>query len=311
MGENKTSIVHLSDLHLTASDNNSRSELKLFGFLKGMNGYFRQIIDSRAVKEAAAVIITGDVTDRGDLDTWKVFWNLIDEAKLHSRVIVVPGNHDMCCLGWRWPSAKNWKTDMERMRTGLEMGGQPTKFPAVRSVNDDTVIFLLNSNNLGNTAVNKNAVGRIDYFNLVDFAGLLYKYRDVPVKIVALHHNPNIPEQDTALRRGQTPISEKSRSRHEIPQDQRRAFRLLCLTHRVRLVLHGHLHSEESRRVNGIAFIGAPASTEPIDKKSGKVCRFWQYDLSDTSKRVTRRVVEVPVEPWRRRYRGKGNGEKR
>ncbi|MBI5091105.1 MAG: metallophosphoesterase [Candidatus Hydrogenedentes bacterium] len=260
-----------------------------------MNRYFRQIVSSRTVQEADAVIVTGDVTDRGKPEAWEVFWDAIDLAGLRSRVIVAPGNHDACCLGLRRRSAKNRELDMARMAKGLRMGGQPTRFPSMHRIHDDTVVFVLNSNNLGNTSSATNAVGVIAHFDLVRFAGLLYQFRDVPVKIVALHHSPNIPESQTALKRGNKPMSSVSRLAHQIPESERRALRLLCLSHRVRLVLHGHLHLEECRQVNGITIVGAPASTQPLDKEGGQVCRFWQYQIGGVSRRVTRRIVELCV----------------
>ena len=261
-------IAHLSDLHLTSSDNARRSEPKLYGALKGMNVAFRKIVVSPALQKSDLILVTGDVTDRGDLNSWKIFWDTVDKAGIKDRVRVVPGNHDVCCLGLRLPGLRKQyrQEDMEKVRKGLQMGGQPTKFPWAYNPDPRVVIFGLNSNNLGNFTALSNAMGEIGYYQLKSLAGLLHKFRDVPVKIIALHHSPNIPAADTAEKRGQRPFSMLEREGHQIPQEQRHALNLLCITHKVQLILHGHLHMEEDRRITGVRYIGALASTDNAAK---------------------------------------------
>jgi 3',5'-cyclic AMP phosphodiesterase CpdA len=130
MSNNKDfKIVHLSDLHLTSSDRASRSEPKLFGSLRGMNAAFRKIAKSRTLQEADLILVTGDVTDRGDIGSWLVFWEAIKKAGLEKRVLVVPGNHDMCCLGWQLPNKKHFARDLRKVVAGLKRGSQPIRFP--------------------------------------------------------------------------------------------------------------------------------------------------------------------------------------
>jgi len=158
------------------------------------------------------------------------------------------------------------------------MGDQPTKFPWAYSPVPRIVVFGLNSNNLGNFTALTNAMGDIGYLQLKSLAGLLHKHRDVPVKIVAMHHSPNIPRIETALKRGQRPFSKLERIGHQVPQDQRQALNLLCVTHKVRLLLHGHLHLAENRRITGVRYIGASASTEPYLCHLGlKQLNFFKY----------------------------------
>lgn len=280
-------IVHLSDLHLTADDAAPRSEPKLFGRLNGMNAAFRRIVQAAPVQAADLILFTGDITDRGDIEAWKVFWNGLREAGLYERVLVVPGNHDVCCLGVRAPWDKGTQADWEKAVAGLRLGGQPTKFPWVRSPDPRLAVFGLSSNNLGNSTALTNAMGHLGYHQLQSLADKLHVHRDVPAKIVLLHHSPNIPEESTALRRGQQPVGPLQRRVHQVPQDQRRALRLLCITHRVRLVLHGHLHMVEDRRVGGIRMIGSGASTEP--SRDGKY-QFFRYDVLGNGNRVTRKL---------------------
>jgi predicted phosphodiesterase len=77
-----------------------------------------------------------------------------------------------------------------------------------------------------------------------------------------------------------------------MPHEDRFALRLLALTHGVRLVVHGHLHRAEERRVNGVRIIGAPASTEP--DRSGKV-NVWRYAVYVESGRVIAELLGVAV----------------
>jgi len=288
-------IAHLSDLHLTADDNASRSEPKLYGRLRGMNAAFRRVVASDGVRDANLVLVTGDVTDRGDLDAWRVFWAAIDGAGLRGRLLVVPGNHDVCCLGLRVPRPDQWKEDMERAAAGLRLGNQRTKLPWVECPDKRVAVFGLNSNKLANFSALTNAIGQISYYDLQAFASLLHKHRNVPVKIVALHHSPNIPKIETANDRGQPPMGPLDRLTMQMPEDQRRALRLLCVTHRVRLIVHGHIHQADSRPVNGIRIVGAPASTEPTGAPGRQVYRYYSYSVLGDGGRVTRRLESIPV----------------
>lgn len=290
-------IAHLSDLHLTAADGASRSEPKLFGALKGMNGHFRILVNSPQVQSSDLVLVTGDVTDRGDIKSWELFWSAVNAAGLKDRMLVVPGNHDVCCLGARLPGRrrKYWDNDMARLRRGLRLGDQPTKFPWAHQPDSRVVIFGLNSNRLGNFSAVTNAMGDVDYFQLKSLAELMHKHRHVPVKIVAMHHSPNIPEEATAIRRGQRPFSKLDRIGHQVPQDQRRALNLLCISHKVKLLLHGHLHMAEERRLTNVRYIGATSSTEPRQGESGACLQFPVYTVSGKDHRVFHKSEEIAL----------------
>jgi predicted phosphodiesterase len=307
-------IVHLSDLHLTAADDGSRSEPKLFGKLRGMNAACRKVLATPAVRDADLVLVTGDVTDRGEPEAWKVFWGAVEAAGLAKKVLVVPGNHDVGCLGFRLPwRSKAYATEgLQRAIDGLRLGNQPTKFPWAVRPDPRLVIFGLNSNNLGEFRWTGAAGGELKYFELERVAGLLHKHRDVPVKIVALHHSPNIPQTETACRRGQKPLGKLERLALQIPQDQRRALRLLCHAAGVRLILHGHVHLSEDRRVGGVRIVGACATTEPVTlpgslrtgckpvlrprhARSGRAYQFHRYTIHGDGCRVTRQRCTVTV----------------
>jgi 3',5'-cyclic AMP phosphodiesterase CpdA len=266
-------IVQLTDLHLTARDQDERSEPKIFRRkLSGMNAAFRRLLAAPGVKSADLVLVTGDVADRGDLAAWKVFWSGVRQAGIR-RVLVVPGNHDVCCLGARLPSAGDGyrKDDLAKAIAGLTLGGvRQLKFPWVERPDERVAVIGLNSNNLGNFTAITNAMGSLGFHQLSSLASKLHVVRDVPVKIIALHHSPNIPAEQVELKRGLKPFTGLQRLGHQIKEAQARGLQLLSITHRVRLVLHGHLHRAELRRFGGIRFVGGPASTEPMAVPGGK-----------------------------------------
>ncbi|MFB3905632.1 MAG: metallophosphoesterase [Acidobacteriota bacterium] len=304
-------IAHLSDLHLTARDSDRRSEPKLFGPLRGMNAAFRAILGSPRIVESDLILVTGDVTDRGDPAAWAVFQSAVTEAGIAERVLVIPGNHDVCCLGLaRLPrggarARQGLKKAIEALRLSCASSRMVPAdnadfdtFPWIIRPIPDLAVFGLNSNNFGNLTLATNARGDVDYYQLERLARLLWRYREIPVKILALHHSPNIPGPETAKKRDLNQFSRLEVAGHQIPKHQRQALRLLCLAHRVRLVLHGHLHRSEDRRVAGIRTIGAPATTQPYQNGGSAPCyRFFRYTLHRASARISVRLEEVPIPP--------------
>ena len=274
-------IAHLSDLHLTATDRQARSEHKLLGKLTGMNQRFRRLLADPELQGCDRLLVTGDVTDRGDLETWRGFWDALREFRLLGRALVLPGNHDVCSLGLGrvGRGATLATSDLDRALAGLRLGRQPDRFPWVRRLTPEVVLFGLESNNAGNRTLATNAVGQLGYHQLLALGAALHRHRDVPVKLVALHHSPNIPEPPTARRRGRRVVSRRERLATSLAAEDRRALRLLCASHRVRLIVHGHLHDAEDRRVNGVRIVGAPASTQPLAEDPTRVA-WYQYRVS-------------------------------
>ena len=305
MVKNKAfSIAHLSDLHLTKTDDAERTEPKLFGKLKGMNEAFRKILKTDPIQKSDLVLVTGDVADRGDINSWQVFWGAADAARIADRVAVLPGNHDVCCLNARMllNAKKNYREeDLEKARAGLRLGRKltkldynPLKFPWSLVPDPRVVIFGLNSNNLGNYGAISNAMGSLGYYQLSALASKLHVHRDIPVKIIALHHSPNIPGTETARRRGTRAFNILERYTHEIPEGQRQALHLLCITHRVRLLVHGHLHMAEDRDIGGVRIVGVPSTTEPIRGRR-KTYQFYTYTVQGKGGRVVTRLQTVTV----------------
>ena len=129
---------------------------------------------------------------------------------------------------------------------------------------------------------------------LAALASLLEQHHEVPVKIVALHHSPNIPARVTQLRREEAPTDLLNRWAHQFPKEERRALRTLCKEHRVRLILHGHLHRAEDRRIDGLRILGAPASTEPLDPAAPlRRYALYHYTARGRGGRVERELLTI------------------
>lgn len=75
-------LAHLSDLHLGASP---AQDLAAAG-----------LVASLAAERVDHVVVTGDVTDRGDLEAYELFQSLLWPLRRAGRLTVVPGNHDRC-----------------------------------------------------------------------------------------------------------------------------------------------------------------------------------------------------------------------
>jgi len=254
-------LAHLSDLHLVADPARSRTETRLFGRLRGMNGHFHRLLASPDLQAADLVVVTGDVTDHGLMAEWEVFWQAVEAAGLGARLLVLPGNHDVCCLDLfrRRPLAEDWA----RMRSGLRLGGQETDFPAVRQVGTHLALFAVDSTNGGNCSGLDNAVGRIGREQLARLGRSLLLCQRVPHKLILLHHSPNIARPTTSRRRRERPLRLWERRGLELDPFDRRCLRLLAAIFGVKAILHGHTHDALDRTVGGVRLVGAPASTEP------------------------------------------------
>ena len=101
-------LAHLSDLHLTEGNQVRMAERAT----PGGNLALAALLARPELRQADAVVITGDVTDRGTARSWQRARELIDAAGIADRVVLVPGNHDLSLIdpwgGWRDP-AGHWR----------------------------------------------------------------------------------------------------------------------------------------------------------------------------------------------------------
>ena len=266
-------IAHLSDLHLTALEDGRRKEDRA----QYMNANLSRLLHHEPVQNADLILITGDISDRGELAAWNVLWSAVREARLDLRkILVIPGNHDAACLGLRRTRPK--AEDLAIVRAGLEKGRQKRRLPYCRLFADGAIgVFAVDSVNAGNFNLIDNAVGRIGFNQLAKLGGELRKHEDVPCKLIALHHSPNIPKSATARRRGEKAMPFWQRAALQLERVDRVGLRLLARTFEVKAILHGHTHDNLDRRVGGVRIIGTRDATVP--QKSGllsyKVCSYY------------------------------------
>lgn len=253
------SMAHLSDLHLTATDDGRRKEDRA----RHMNANLFRLLRHGPIQEAELVLITGDISDRGELAAWNVLWSAVRETGLDlGRVLVIPGNHDAACLGLRRTRPK--AEDLAIVRAGLEKGRQRKRLPYVRLFAGGTVgVFAVDSVNAGNFNLIDNAVGRIGFNQLSKLGALLRENSEIPCKLIVLHHSPNIPHSATSKRRGEKATPFWQRAALQLDRVDRVGLRLLARTFDAKAILHGHTHDNLDRRVGGVRIIGTRDSTVP------------------------------------------------
>jgi 3',5'-cyclic AMP phosphodiesterase CpdA len=87
-------LAHLSDLHVTEGEQVRMVERAV----AGGNQRLAELLRRPELADTDAVVITGDITDRGTAAAWKCALDLIGGAGLADRVILVPGNHDLAII---------------------------------------------------------------------------------------------------------------------------------------------------------------------------------------------------------------------
>ena len=291
-----------------------------------MNKVFQKILKTNNIQESDLILITGDITDLGDRKSWKVFQKALIDSGVEKKTLIVAGNHDVCDMNWEISLAdfintltkKRQKKQLKRLRDNLSSINQPQNYPwsvIVDKKERRVMVIGINTNHSGHYGLVDNAVGRIGESQLEKLELILKKHSKktdkanfIPVKIIALHHSPNLPRYETLVRRG---LAEKrsvvgqllgksrglyTRWTHEIPPIERRKLRELCIKYKVRLLAHGHMHEAMDRRVNGVRIIGAPATTQPL-KGSGNrnKYQYYHYTVSGNTNRLRPELTTVSV----------------
>jgi predicted phosphodiesterase len=256
-------IAHLSDLHLTINNEEKRKEDKK----RNMNTNLVRILNHSSVQDADLVVVTGDITDKGELTAWNYFWSAVKSASLNrKKMLVIHGNHDVACIGFSRRKPK--EEYLAIVKAGLRSGGQKNKFPYVRIFCDGEIgIFCVDSVNAGNFNVLDNAVGVLGFDQLYDLGKLMRDHDSIRCKLIVLHHSPNIPKRSTSRRRGESATPFWLRPTMQLKHVDRVGLRLLARTFEVKAILHGHTHDNLDRRVNSMRIIGTGDST--ITRKSG------------------------------------------
>jgi len=319
-------IAHLSDLHLTPSDDIGRVEVSLPGKnLFGMNKTFEAILKSKEVQESDLILITGDITDVGDRKSWQVFHKILVGSGLDKKTLVIAGNHDVCDMDWKIKlgdffdtlTRSKQKQNLDRLKFNLKGINQPANYPWKRVVDKKyrrVMIIGLDTNHSGHFYLHDNAIGKIGWSQLTKLENILKKHSNkkdkvnyIPVRIIAMHHSPNIPNNETLIQRG---ILKKTwiggnlmgktkglftRWSHQIPKEERRDFRDLCKQYHVRLIVHGHMHEDMNRYVNSVRIIGAPATTQPLKGRGKKKYQFYHYAILGNGGRLEPELVTINI----------------
>ncbi len=256
-------IAHLSDLHLTGNSEGRRKEDKK----RNMNANLVRILNHSFVQDTDLVVVTGDITDKGESAAWNHFWSAAKSASLNrKKMLVIHGNHDVACLDFSRRKPK--EEYLAIVKVGLKSGGQKHKFPYVKTFCDGKIgIFCVDSVNAGNFNVLDNAVGVLGFDQLCELGKLMRRHDGIRCKLIALHHSPNIPKRSTSRRRGENSTPFWVRPTMRLKHVDRVGLRLLARTFDVKAILHGHTHDNLDRRVNSMRIIGASDST--ITRKSG------------------------------------------
>ena len=130
------------------------------------------------------MIITGDLTDKGEPEEYELARFLLDPLIRQNRVIAVPGNHDDPLL----PNPLNRGIEHFKKHFKTCMGVPAGEFPFIREIGGGCVVIGLNSaHNVrrpsGTGSIGKEQLERLD--KLLSSSKLKSK-----VKILALHHDP-------------------------------------------------------------------------------------------------------------------------
>ena len=277
-------IAHLSDLHLTGNSEGRRKEDKK----RNMNANLVRILNHSSVQEADLVVVTGDITDKGELTAWNHFWSAVKSASLNrKKMLVIHGNHDVACLDFSRRKPK--EEYLAIVKTGLRSGGQKYNFPYVRIFCDGEIgVFCVDSVNAGNFNIFTNAVGALGFEQLYKLGRLIRDHDDIRCKLIVLHHSPNIPRRSTSKKRRETPTKFWHRLAMQLERDDRIRLRLLARNFGVKEILHGHTHDNLDRSVNSVRIIGTCDST--VTRKSG-LLNYKLYSYYPDSKILKRQPI--------------------
>ncbi|MDH6230378.1 hypothetical protein M2281_000950 [Mesorhizobium soli] len=122
-------IVHLSDIHIVGEHYGFRVESGRAGARgnERLRRLFKRLEEIDKVAPLDHILITGDITDAGRLSEWAVFFSVIEaHPGLASRVLIIPGNHDLNIVDranparMDLPTSPNPRLRQLRMLSGME-----------------------------------------------------------------------------------------------------------------------------------------------------------------------------------------------
>ncbi|AVS93882.1 hypothetical protein C8246_21490 [Paracidovorax avenae] len=85
-------IAHLSDLHVMASGGKLAENPQRSVSIDGVEKIFSSLLN---IDDLSAVVVSGDLTDSGDVASWNAILSCNSLSKLADRIVIAPGNHDL------------------------------------------------------------------------------------------------------------------------------------------------------------------------------------------------------------------------
>ncbi|MDP2571823.1 phosphodiesterase [Vibrio penaeicida] len=213
-------ILQITDVHLAARPSTVSDVLNTHQIFE--NAVKKIQSDLPMLGEIDAVIVTGDISDKGDLSSYEVFKSIIDQLQLP--YFLIPGNHDK-----REPLRQCFHQHQYMSQSGEINWVQPL---------DDFMIIGLDS-----TIPNKGE-GELTQDTLSFLSDALNSQPDKPA-LVALHHPPfmsGIPFMDNIR-------LNNSESFARVIEQASQDVRIIC----------GHLHNSIVCDIGGSTVISSPA----------------------------------------------------
>ena len=285
-----STIVHLSDLHLSApspSFHPKRALAYLSWRLRRRSHFDREAFaalpeDIRGLNPSGAVI-TGDLTQLGLPSEYQQVADWLPQLGDSSRISLVPGNHDVTRAEPPARTLALWEQWI-----GPPGGPAGQQFPSVREIGDDLVLVGLSSArpSLPTLAVGTLGSAQLESLKeVLDVAGAAGRFR-----IVFLHHPPC--EGDVGWRKRLTDAEQ---------------LRCVLNSHGTELVLHGHAHRPLFGSLvaagRSVPVIGAPSASESNAVKGrrprynayriARVAAGWELDVSVRAWNARERAFEV------------------
>lgn len=245
--EPRVTFAHLADLHLVGPAD-ERSALT------------RMALARQEVTEADAVVIAGDVTDRGYDSQQELAGQLLRRLASERPVIAVPGNHDVSQargLGGRRDDADDVVAGLARLaRAGASVRALDAQraWPIRVDLHGGEAVLYGIDSTRAHPDIGNWACGRIGGRQLAVLDADLASLEPSQRKVLVLHHHVK-----------RLPIGRQiphllSREFGMALRD-RKPLRDLIRRHRVDLVLHGHRHHFLRRRLGTTRIISASSTT--------------------------------------------------
>ncbi|KXF83140.1 phosphodiesterase [Enterovibrio coralii] len=216
-----TRILQITDTHIVAPPNKVSKVLDTYSlFQQAVNKINKDLVKLGKID---AIIVTGDISDRGDEESYKAFQELI--TQLHIPYFVIPGNHDR-------------REAMRTCFTSLQSTNLSEEINWIHAFPDLDVIGL-------DTVIPNSGAGRLSETALTFLADSLQQSKDRPA-LIALHHPPfesGIQFMDAIGLDGANAFS-------EILAQSERDIRVIC----------GHLHNSIVCSVGGKTVLSSPST---------------------------------------------------